>query len=267
MRIFPILVASLLIGCQTASSTSSPKKIKLGIDVLRDSNFQQLSGKRVGVIANPASVDSNLVSTVDLFKRQNTCKLVALFGPEHGLYADEYAGEQVADRVDPRSGLPIYSLYGKTRKPTTQMSQNLDAFVLDLQDIGCRSYTYVGTMKAVMQRCSDDNLELVILDRPNPLGGNRIEGPDLKDGFESFVSSTPTPYVHGMTMGELALMIRERLHPDFKKLTIVRMEGWKRDMTWRDTGLSWVPTSPQIPQARGCAFYVATGIVGELLVV
>src|SRR3954471_4113075 len=235
----------LLLGCQSTTSHPS-QKLKLGIDVLAESNFAQVAGKRVGLIANPASVDSQLRSTVDLFKQQDRCKLVALFGPEHGIYADEYAGEQISDRTDSSSGLPIYSLYGKTRKPTTRMVAGIDAFVLDLQDIGCRSYTYVGTMKTVMQRCVEDDIELIILDRPNPLGGLRVEGPSLEPKFTSFISSVPTPYVHGMTMGELAVMVREKFHPKFKKLTVVKMQGWSRQMTWADTKLPWVPTSPQI---------------------
>ena len=187
LRVFLFGRGLLLVGCHSAP-VESPK-VKLGIDVLRDSNFAILAGKRVGLVAHPASVDSHLQSDVDLFTRQDRCKLVALFGPEHGFYGDEYGGDQVADRVDPGSGLPIYSLYGKTRVPTAEMAQNIDAFVFDLQDIGCRSYTFVGTMKSVTQRCAADDIELVTLDRPNPLGGNRIEGPGLDPKFTSFVKA------------------------------------------------------------------------------
>jgi len=190
--------------------------------------------------------------------------LVALFGPEHGIYGDEYAGDKVPDRKDPRTGLPVFSLYGETRKPTAKMLEQIDTLVLDLQDLGARSYTYISTMKVCMEACSELDKELVILDRPNPLGGERIEGPDLKPGFESFIGLIPVPYVHGMTMGELAQFVNAKFYPEYSKLRVVKMSGWSRNMVWQDTGRDWVPTSPHIPQAIGCASYVATGIMGEL---
>jgi uncharacterized protein YbbC (DUF1343 family) len=240
--------------------------VRLGIDVLEDSNFEQLAGKKVGLVANPASVDSRLVSTAIVLNRSDKVKLVSLFGPEHGLWGEETGGTQIADRKDPVTGLPVYSLYGKTRQPTKEMLAGLDALLFDLQDIGARSYTYAGTMVSCLRACAEHNVELIILDRPNPLGGNRIEGPMLTSESESLVARLATPYVHGMTMGELALLMRDRVAPDFKKLTIVKMKGWNRDMTWGDTNLRWVPTSPQIPQWQDSAYYVATGIIGELLV-
>jgi len=190
--------------------------------------------------------------------------LVALFGPEHGIYGDEYAGDKVPDRKDPRTGLPVYSLYGETRKPTEKMLADIDVLVIDLQDLGARSYTYISTMKVCMEACSELGKELVILDRPNPLGGERIEGPDLQTGFESFIGLIPVPYVHGMTMGELSQFVRDRFYSSFEKLHVVKMSGWSRELVWQETGRDWVPTSPHIPQAIGCASYVATGIFGEL---
>jgi uncharacterized protein YbbC (DUF1343 family) len=238
--------------------------VRLGIDVLKASNFEVLKDKKVGLVAHPASVNEVLVPTVDILRATDQCKLVALFGPEHGVYGDEYAGVQVADRTDSRTGLPIFSLYGKTRKPTPEMLKNLDALVFDLQDIGSRSYTYISSMKLCLEACADAGIDFVVLDRPNPLGGERIEGPLIEKGFESYVSALNVPYLHGMTMGELAQWVKEQVAPHYQKLHVVKMSGWRRRMTWEDTNLNWVPTSPHIPQASSCAAYAATGILGEL---
>ena len=249
------------------ASAQGAKTVKFGIDVLREEGFRSLAGKRVGLVANPASVDANLTPTAELFKKQGQFKLVAMFGPEHGIYGDEYAGDKVADRRDPDTGIPIYSLYGKTRKPTPEMLKDLDVLVIDLQDIGSRSYTYISTMKVCMEAAAEQRKDLVILDRPNPLGGVRVEGPGLKKGFESFVGLIDVPYVHGMTMGELAQYVRRQSFPEFEQLRVVKMEGWRREMVWQDTGREWVPTSPHLPKAETCAAYAATGILGELYVI
>ena len=242
-------------------------QVKLGIDVLRDDGFKLLKGKRVGLVAHPASVDSSLIPTVEILRTAPGVKLVALFGPEHGVWGDEYAGDKIPDRTDPRTGLPAYSLYGPTRKPTAEMLKDIDALVFDLQDIGARSYTFVSTMKVCLEACAENAIDFVVLDRPNPLGGERVEGPGLKKEFESFIGFLYVPYVHGMTMGELAQLARDEVAPGFKKLHVVKMKGWTRDMVWDDTRLGWVPTSPHIPQPSTCAAYAATGILGELHVV
>ena len=250
----------IALSCVTAHSQT----IKLGSDVLRESNGGVLKGMRVGVVAHPASRDSRFVHIVQTLQSLPDVKLVALFGPEHGVYGDEYAGDQIGNRTDPRTGLPVYSLFGSTRKPTPEMLKNLDALVFDLQDIGARSYTYVSTMRACLEACAEQDKAFVVLDRPNPLGGERIEGGFVEPGYESFISHLPIPYVHGMTMGELAMLVRDKYAPDYDKLTVIKMQGWKRSMLWEDTGLKWVITSPHIPHAETCAYYVATGIVGEL---
>jgi uncharacterized protein YbbC (DUF1343 family) len=238
-------------------------KVKLGIDVLKEDNFKILEGKRVGLVANPASVDGNMTSTIDVLRNAKNVKLVALYGPEHGLYADAYAGDKVEDQKD-AFGLPIYSIYGKTRKPTTQMVEPIDVMVFDLQEIGSRSYTVISSMKLAMEACMEHDREFVVLDRPNPLGGERVEGPGLKKEFSSFVGLIDVPYVYGMTMGELAQYVRDRDYPDFQKLKVVKMQGWTRDMLWQDTGLLWVPTSPNVPHAETCTYYAATGFLGEM---
>lgn len=249
------------------ASTAHAADVRFGIDVLEDTHFQALAGKRVGLVANPAAVDAKLRATSDVLANAKEVKLVALFGPEHGIYGDALAGAEVEDQKDPRTGRILYSLYGKTHRPTTRALQDLDAVVFDLQDIGSRSYTFIATMKNCMQSCAEHDREFVVLDRPNPLGGNRIEGPALVKGYESGVSSLPVPYVHGMTMGELAQLTRDKFFPNFKKLTVIKMTGWARDMTWAETGHEWIPTSPHVPTARSAAAYAATGILGELYVI
>ncbi|MFN4243022.1 MAG: exo-beta-N-acetylmuramidase NamZ domain-containing protein [Tepidisphaerales bacterium] len=272
-RPLPVGVLLLMLLCllltagassSLAQATLTPPRVKLGIDVLRDNGFDILRGKKVGLIANPASVAGDLTRTVDLLHRSPAVQLVALFGPEHGVYGDVYAGDKVDDLTDPRTGLKVFSLYGRTRKPTAEMLNGLDAVIFDLQDIGARSYTYVSTLRDVLEACAEHNVMLIVLDRPNPLGGQRIEGGMVAPGFESFVSYIPTPYVHGMTAAELAILLRETYAPNYERLRVVRMQGWTREMVWADTGLPWTPTSPHVPTAESVAAYVATGIVGEL---
>lgn len=239
--------------------------VQPGNEVLAASGFKVLKGKRIGLITNPSGVNRNLESTIDVLRKAPGVKLVALFGPEHGIYGDVSAGGKIESRIDERTGLPVHSLYGATRKPTPEMLNGLDAVVYDLQDTGCRSYTYISTMGVSMEACGDAGVEFVVLDRPNPLGGERIEGPMVEEKFRSFVSRWDVPYVYGMTCGELARMINgEHWIKAPCKLTVVPMKGWKRWMVWRDTGLPWVPTSPHIPNGDSPLYLVATGILGEI---
>ena len=240
-------------------------KVKLGIDVLRERGFDLLQGKRVGLVTNPTGVDRFLKSTVDILFEAEGVTLVALYGPEHGVRGDVHAGAKVVDSKDPKTGVPVYSLYGATRRPTKEMLTGVDVLVYDIQDIGCRSYTYISTMGLVMEACAAFGIECVVLDRPNPLGGEKVEGCLTEDGYTSFVSQFKIPYVYGLTCGELAIMLNEeRMLLGKCKLTVVPMEGWVRSMEFTQTGLHWVPTSPHIPQAESSFFYVTTGILGEL---
>lgn len=245
-------------------SLASAANIRLGIDELERDKFKPLAGKKVGLVCHPASVNANLISTIEVLRKAEGVRLVALFGPEHGVYGDEYAGVKVDDRIDQFTGLKVFSLYGKNRKPSPEMLKNIDVLVFDLQDIGSRSYTFISSMKLCLEACSEQGIELMVLDRPNPIGGERIEGPMVQKEFESYVSALPIPYVHGMTMGELALLVRDQIAPDYDKLQIIKMSGWKRSMMWKDTELKWVPTSPHIPYSSSCASYATTGILGEL---
>lgn len=256
-----------------AAFTLSAQTVKTGIEVLRDRDFDVLKGKRVGLVTNPSGVDRDLVSTIDILHSAPEVELVALYGPEHGVRGDVYAGDKISDTTDPKTGLPVYSLYGSTRKPTSEMLKGVDVMVYDIQDVGVRSYTFISTLGLVMEACAPLGIEVVVLDRPNPLGGNKIEGCCVEQPFNSFVSQYRIPYIYGLTVGELARMINdEGLNKGQKgdqpavrcKLTVVPMEGWKRDMLYADTGLPWVLPSPNIPFSDSPMYYAASGICGEL---
>jgi uncharacterized protein YbbC (DUF1343 family) len=257
-------VQCLLILAVSAPLVASGE-VKLGNEVLARNHFKVLQGRRIGLITNPSGVNRNLESTIDVLRAAPGIQLVALFGPEHGIYGDVPAGDKIESRIDARTGLPVYSLYGKTYRPTPNMLKDLDALVYDLQDTGCRSYTYVSTMGVAMDAAGQAGIEFIVLDRPNPLGGLRVEGPMVQAGFRSFVSRWDVPYVYGLTCGELALMINgEGWITNRCKLTVIAMKNWKRSMVWRDTGLPWVPTSPHIPHGESPLFQVATGMLGEI---
>ncbi|MGW8314323.1 MAG: exo-beta-N-acetylmuramidase NamZ family protein [Bacteroidales bacterium] len=240
-------------------------QLKLGIEVLEENGFDLLQGKRVGLVTNPTGVDSRLRSTIDIL--YGNVNLTLLFAPEHGVRGEFSAGDHVGDQVDERTGIPVVSLYGSSRKPDPEALQKLDVIVYDIQDLGVRSYTYISTMGLVMEAAAEQGKEVVILDRPNPLGGLRVEGPLVEEGFHSFVSQYSIPYVYGLTCGELARYLNEegllagRIRCD---LHVVPMEGWDRSMTFDRTGLQWVPTSPHIPDLGAAYGYPATGIIGEL---
>ena len=265
MKLFLIIVFAITPVSQSQHETAAV--VRTGIDVLVENNFSILKGKRVGLITNPTGATAGLVSAVDVFAHSNQVKLVALFGPEHGVRGDVAAGSRVDSFVDSATGIPVYSLYGKTTKPTEEMLKGIDVLVYHIQDIGVRSYTYINTMAKAMAAAAEHGIEFVVLDRPNPLTGNTIEGNVLDMKFKSFVGMFPIPYVYGMTCGELAAMMNNEgwLEGGKKcKLSVVTMEGWKRSMWWEDTGLQWVPTSPHIPNAATALFCAATGIIGEL---
>jgi len=242
-------------------------KVQLGIEVLAKSNFEILKGKKVGLITNASGVDSHLNSTIDILNSAKGFELVALFGPEHGIRGDVEGGDNISDYTDKTTGLPVYSLYGKNRKPPTDILDKIDILIYDIQDIGCRSYTFISSLGKVMEAAAENNKQVIVLDRPNPLGGNKVEGSIVEEGFFSFISQFPIPYVYGLTVGELANMINNEgmLENKLKcSLIVVKMEGWKRNFSFEDTGLNWVPTSPHVPHKDSPAFYVMSGIVGEL---
>ena len=258
-----------------AGSVSGAGKtvVRPGIEVLERMGFAPLKGKRVGLVTNPSGVDRNLRSTIDILYNADGVELVALFGPEHGVRGNVYAGGKVSDVTDPATGLPVYSLYGATRKPTSEMLEGIDAMVYDIQDVGARSYTFISTLGLVMEACAEAGIEVVVLDRPNPLGGYKVEGCVAEDGLISFVGQYKIPYIYGLTVGELAMLVNEEglncgqtggQEPSHCRLTVIPMEGWSRDMLYADTGLPWLLPSPNIPTAESAVNYSAAGICGEL---
>lgn len=239
-----------------------------GIDALVRSDFAALEGKRIGLVMNQTAVRRDLrQSTLDAFLATDRCRVVALFAPEHGIDGSVLAGDDVGESMEKKSGLPVYSLYGATKRPTRAMLKGIDVMVYDIQDIGVRSYTFISTLIRVMEGCADAGVPLVVLDRPNPIGGDVIDGPVLDTAYRSFVGIVPVPYVYGLTVGELATMADgEGWLEGGRKcdLTVIRMEGWHRSMSWRETGLTWVPPSPNIPTAESAFAYAVTGAMGEL---
>jgi uncharacterized protein YbbC (DUF1343 family) len=243
-----------------------------GIEVLEQDGFRILHGKRVGLVTNPSGVARDLRSTIDILFDAPEVNLVALYGPEHGVRGDAYAGDHVEGGKDPKTGLPVHSLYGPTREPTQEMLKGIDVMVYDIQDVGTRCYTFISTLGLVMRACAKAGIEVVVLDRPNPLGGKKVEGTYVREGFFSFVSQYPIPFVYGLTPGEVAIMINEEgmnrgqkgdLEPLKCKLRVVPMRGWHRWMKYQDTGLPWVLPSPNIPSLRSAMCYPASGIAGE----
>ena len=268
-----ILGISLLAFFACVEASASEPVVKTGIEVLRDSGFEGLVGRKVGLVTNPSGVDRYLKSTIDILFNAPGVELVALYGPEHGVRGDVYAGGHISDTVDEATGLPVYSLYGPTRKPTQEMLKGVDVMVYDIQDVGVRSYTYISTLGLVMEACGEAGIEVMVLDRPNPLGGNKIEGCCVEPGFFSFVSQYKIPYVYGLTVGEVALMINSEgmnrgqkgdQQPAKCRLKVIPMEGWTRDMVYEDTGLPWVLPSPNIPFKETPMYYASAGICGEL---
>lgn len=263
-NIFILFITLTLTACGQSA------RVITGIENLKESNFKILEGKKVGLITNPTGVDFKLKSTIDILYEAKNVNLVALFGPEHGVRGDYAAGDKIETYIDSQTNLPVYSLYGNTRKPTTEMLKGIDVLVYDIQDIGCRSYTYISTMGLAMESAAENNIEFVVLDRPNPLGGLKVEGNLVEDGYYSFVSQFKIPYVYGLTCGELAKMLNEeRMLNGGKKcrLIVVPMKNWKREMLFKETGLEWVLTSPHVPHEYSPQYYVSTGVMGELGIV
>jgi len=270
MRFLRILIISVLssVALTSISAQSARPEILLGIDVLEASGFRAINGKRIGLLTHPAGVNRLGESSITVLQRAPNARLVALFGPEHGIYGNEKANVPVDDKVDVKTGLPVYSLYGKYRKPTAKMLSGLDALVVDLQDVGVRSYTYVSCMRYAMEACFENGIEVIVLDRPNPLGGLKVDGPPLDTEWRSYVGAFHVPYVHGLTIAELARVARysrgtlevpENVRQS-GKLTVIPMQGWSRSMLWTDTKLRWVPTSPYIPDLSAVLGYAMTGL-------
>lgn len=259
----------MLLSFTAISAAPHSPKVNVGIDLLfTEDNIDKLKGKRIGIITNQTSITSKVQPSLDLL-RANAAKgqysIVALFSPEHGLTGTAYASENVDD-TRTLDGIPVFSLHGKTRRPTAEMLKNIDLIIYDIQDLGSRSYTYCTTLFYVMEEAAPRNIEVMILDRPNPINGLTIDGPMLDDNLRSMVGYINVPYCHGMTIAELARFFNS----EYKigcKLSFIPMKGWKRTMSFHDTGLPWIPTSPHIPESTTPLYYPTTGILGELSLV
>ncbi len=260
-----LTVLFLLGAC---SSYTVHSRVKPGDQVLAEQGFAPLKGKRVGLITNhTAMIDS--VHLIDLLYQTPGITLTALFGPEHGLRGHAAAGEHLNDGIDDRTGVPVYSLYGRHRRPTPEMLKDVDILVFDIQDIGARFYTYISTMGLAMQAAAEKGIPFMVLDRPNPLG-NQIEGFVLDTtSYRSFVGMYPIPITHGFTVGELATAIQaERWLPglDALELIIIPVEGWHAHELWSETGLPWIPPSPNIPDEETALLYPGAALIEGTIV-
>lgn len=227
-----------------------------------------LRGKKIGLITNHTAVDSQGNSTIDLLKQNAQAygyTIAAFFAPEHGLTGLHYAEKAVADEHD-TDGIIIYSLHGSTRRPTPAMLKDVTLLIYDIQDIGSRSYTYISTLFYAMEEAAKAHIPFIVLDRPNPLGGLLVDGPMLEEEWRSFVGYLNVPYCHGLTVGELAHYFNGEYQVGCD-LMVIPMQGWKRWMIFKDTGLAWTPTSPQVPDAQTAFYYPTTGLLGELQIV
>lgn len=255
----------LLLSLLTVTCVCQESALFLGIDRVFDPPYvEYIKGKKVGLVTNQTGVNRQLISTIALFKeRQKSAafELKVLFSPEHGLYGEGYANEKIAHgKTD--EGIPILSLHGQSKRPTSEMLKGLDVIVYDIQDIGSRSYTFAATLFYIMEEAAKNGIEVVVLDRPNPINGLVVDGPLLDTGERSFLGYVNVPYCHGMTIGELALFFNKE-YAIGCAVHVVPMKGWKRSMSFCDTGLNWVPTSPNIPEATTALYYPMTGILGE----
>ncbi len=257
-----LVLAALLFGFSASGFSASPAVLP-GIDSLIKDHSEILAGRRLGLITNRTGNSASGRSTIDLLAEHSDSNLVALFSPEHGIRGEVEAGQSVSDSVDKRTQTPIFSLYGKTRRPTPEMLKGIDLLVYDIQDIGVRSYTYISTMGYAMEAAAEAGLPFVVLDRPDPLGGNLVDGPVLSSGLVSFVGPYEMPWVYGMTPGEVARWIKQKKLPQLD-LKVVPVSGWTRGMTYEQTRLRWIPPSPNVLQSRTSLFYAITGALGEL---
>lgn len=260
--ILPMLVLVLLPGCPGETPPSTAPVVEVGLERLEADGLPELAGKRLGLVVHAASVTADGRHAIDVVRGLGF-DVVRLFAPEHGLRGRAAAGESVEDGRDPQSGLPVVSLYGERQKPTPEDLAGIDVLVFDLQGAGVRFYTYVSTLILCLEAAAETGTEFVVLDRPNPLGGDRIEGPvsaprDVVPS--SFVNLAPGPLVHGLTLGEMARYVNRSR--DLKvQLTVIPMRGWKREMTWADTGRPWVSPSPNLRSAEAALAYPGTGLV------
>ncbi len=257
-KLLPLLILAIILTMiPPFGSFADATSIQLGNDVLVSHFPSVIKGKKIGLVTNQTGINSQGTSVIDLLRQEGSSQLTALFAPEHGIDGKAKAGASVPSYIHPVYRIPVYSLYGDTRMPTAEMLKNIDLLLFDVQDIGARSYTYISTLQSCMIAAKEHNKPVVVLDRPNPLGGTIVEGPVLEEPFRSFVGADALPMAHGMTIGELSLFFNRRIGAE---LTVIPMEGYTRSMIFSDTGLSWIPASPNTPDLESVFGYMATGL-------
>ncbi|MEZ0118644.1 UNVERIFIED_ORG: uncharacterized protein YbbC (DUF1343 family) [Heyndrickxia coagulans] len=268
-RLASVLALMITFSCLAvvhAARSNQPREkqkhpsFQLGVDVFLKDKVHLLKGKRVGLITNPTGVDQSLNSIVDRFARNSDIHLTALFGPEHGVRGSANAGAYVPFYTDSKTGLPVYSLYGETKKPTPEMLKDVDVLVFDIQDVGARFYTYIYTMAYAMEAAKEKGIPFIVLDRPNPIGGTKVEGPVLNPAYSSFIGMYPIALRHGMTAGELAKYFNKECGIG-ADLTVVPMKGWHRDRYADDTPLQWVMPSPNMPTLDTAIVYPGAALI------
>jgi uncharacterized protein YbbC (DUF1343 family) len=258
---FATIGGVILSGALAVEGQAPPEPaFELGDDVFLRETWRDVGTRGVGLITNQSGVTSRGEAFADALSRPGTVRVRALFAPEHGLRGDRPAGQSVGSYVDAPTGLPVYSLYGATRHPTAAMLHGIDVLLFDIQDVGSRAYTYVSTMAYAMQTAKAFGKEFWVLDRPNPVGGDAVEGPVLEPAYESFIGLYPIAMRHGMTVGELARLFNDRFGIG-ANLRVVAMNGWRRSMIWPDTGLAWVRTSPNVPTWQTTFVLLCTGLI------
>jgi len=257
-----LAAGALPLGSRALAGPMPAANVTLGNEVFLRDTWHELRGRCVGIVTNQTGVTAQLESVVDAIRRNPQICVKALYAPEHGLRGDQAAGAYVASYTDERTGLPVYSLYGATRRPSAAMLDGVDVLLFDIQDVGSRAYTYISTMAYVMQAAAAHGKDVWILDRPNPTAGNVVEGPVLDPKFSSFIGLYAIAMRHGMTVGELARMFNDRFAIGCT-LKVVAMQRWRRSMFWPDTGLGWVQTSPNIPDWETTLVYPATGLIDD----
>lgn len=250
------LTILLLSNCTENKSTSSVTQT--GADVLISEKLDLVQYKKLGIITNHTAVLGNGTHLVDTLFNSPNVQITALFGPEHGIRGDAPDGHKISDGTDPKTGIPVYSLYGNNRQPNAAMLKNIDLLIFDIQDIGARFYTFISTMYYGIKAAAENNIPIVILDRPNPINGIDVQGPMLKEGFKTFVGIAEIPIRHGMTVGELAKFFnRPEILETYTtaELNVIKMKNWSREYNYDRTGLKWIKPSPNMPTLETALVY------------
>lgn len=238
--------------------------VKTGLDIISEKLPSQLKGKRIGILCHAPSITTDFKHITEIFFKRTDCRLSAIFGPQHGIYGQTQDNmiEWQSDK-HPVYGVPLYSLYGEHRKPTSEMLSDIDIFLIDIQDVGARLYTYIWTVKLCMEACVEKNIPVCLLDRPNPVAALPFDGPVMKNEYFTFVGGASIPLCHRMTPGEIAVWLKEKYYPACD-LNIVWMEGWKRNSFYDETGLPWVLPSPNMPSLQTAIVYPGTVLIEAL---